>query len=330
MSQIYENTEIVLVDDGSPEQSPTIIDKFAETDQRVYVIHQKNKGVAAARSAGLSRASGEYAIFVDGDDWGDSDYVPYFLALIKEMGFMIGMNKNNASTAELKTSEKISCKGRKDNRMDIWIYLNEILVAVWNKTYNRRSLANNNISTDQNIWYGEDMLFNIECLQSVDTVTIGEKSVYPQMYNPDSAMQKFNLQGNLCGIKSLEIRRSIWKKDPPAIERSWIYHRYCFNRSIASGLLESGIVLEYQDLYKECIRNIQKGIIILLRREKTPKAKVGWLLLFASLPLMAKHSISLRKILLRESLVGGKTLVFFKIHVFMCTPVLVQAIGGCA
>lgn len=305
MGQLHKNVEIILVDDGSPDRSPEIIDKIAALDRRVHVIHQKNKGVSAARNAGLQYASGKYVMFVDGDDWVDPDYVSYFLTLVKETGSMIGMNKNNYSARKIKTNEKrYSVKA--ETAIE-WIYSDEIFVAVWNKIYSREFLADNSICFDSTIWYGEGMLFNIQCLQYVDTVAIGEKSVYHQTYNPDSAMRKFNLRSNLCGIKSLDIQKSIWKKNTPAIEKAWEYHKYRFNRSIASGLLESDIVAEYPDLYKECVHNIRKNIMMPLTREKTLKAKVGWILYFVSPLLMTKRSISLRRKLLRKASGGEKT-----------------------
>lgn len=304
MNQTHKNIEIILVDDGSPDHSPEIIDRIAAEDQRVHVIHQQNRGVSAARNAGLQCASGEYVMFVDGDDWVDSDYVSYFLMLVSENGSLIGMNKNNYSTGKIKTNEERYVV--KAETAIEWIYSNEIFVAVWNKIYSRRLLVDNNISFDPTIWYGEGMLFNIQCLQYVDTV-----------------------KSNLCGIKSLDVQKSIWKKVTPAIEKAWEYHRYCFNRSISSGLLESEMVSEYPDVYKECIRNIRKGIMMPLTREKTLKAKVGWLIYFVSPSLMAKRSISLRKKLLRKT-GGGYNLTSSKILVPMYTPNTVHFVGVCA
>lgn len=136
MNQTYKNIEIILVDDGSPDRSSTIIDGLAKMDQRIHVIHQKNKGVSAARNAGLERSTGDYIMFVDGDDWVDSDYVSYFLELVKETGTLIGMNKNNYSASRLKTTEKkYTVEAEKAIE---WIYSDEIFVAVWNKIYSRR------------------------------------------------------------------------------------------------------------------------------------------------------------------------------------------------
>ena len=68
LSQDMADLELILVDDGSPDQSGSICDAYASRDPRVHVIHQKNQGVSAARNAGLSLAKGKYISFVDADD----------------------------------------------------------------------------------------------------------------------------------------------------------------------------------------------------------------------------------------------------------------------
>lgn len=75
INQSYRNIEIILVDDGSPDKCPKICDEYAEMDNRVYVIHKENGGTSDARRQGLAKATGEYVMFVDGDDWLDTDIV---------------------------------------------------------------------------------------------------------------------------------------------------------------------------------------------------------------------------------------------------------------
>ena len=69
LSQTHSNIEVVLVDDESPDKCPVICDLFADKDTRVQVIHKKNEGAALARKAGLEAATGEYVLFIDCDDW---------------------------------------------------------------------------------------------------------------------------------------------------------------------------------------------------------------------------------------------------------------------
>ena len=69
VDQTYQNLEIILVDDGSPDNCPAMCDAWAAKDSRVKVIHKENGGLSDARNAGLAAAAGEYIGFVDSDDW---------------------------------------------------------------------------------------------------------------------------------------------------------------------------------------------------------------------------------------------------------------------
>ena len=77
-NQTLREIEIILVDDGSLDNCPQICDKYAESDERIHVIHQNNKGVSAARNTGLRLARGEYIAFVDSDD----QVAPEYLAIL--------------------------------------------------------------------------------------------------------------------------------------------------------------------------------------------------------------------------------------------------------
>lgn len=134
----------------------------------------------------------------------------------------------------------------------------------------------NNILFDEKIWYGEGMLFNIDCLQFVDSIAVGEKSVYHQISNPNSAMRKFNVDSNLCGIRSLEIQKAHWRKSNPAIVDAWNYHRRAFNLSIARGLLRSDAENEYKELYDSCIHNLKSQLWISLKVPISMKEKLSY------------------------------------------------------
>ena len=73
VKQTYEKLEIILIDDGSPDNSPEICDRWSERDPRIKVIHKKNGGASEARNIGLDIAAGEYIGFVDSDDYIDKD-----------------------------------------------------------------------------------------------------------------------------------------------------------------------------------------------------------------------------------------------------------------
>lgn len=74
-SQTFQNIEILLIDDGSPDKCPALCDVYADQDERIRVIHKENGGLSSAREAGIQNASGDYILVVDSDDWIESDTV---------------------------------------------------------------------------------------------------------------------------------------------------------------------------------------------------------------------------------------------------------------
>ena len=121
LSQTYENIEVILVDDGSPDNCPAICDQYADTDARVKVIHQKNGGLSAARNAGIQCASGEYIAFLDSDDfWSDvtalgrlvnrlqitnADVLNYSYIKCTESGMEISRQFNNVAAMPLEIQD---------------------------------------------------------------------------------------------------------------------------------------------------------------------------------------------------------------------------------
>lgn len=141
--QPYEFLEVIIIDDGSSDGSEVMVDKYAKEDKRIKVIHQKNQGLSAARNAGLSVASGDYLLFVDGDDWIEKYAVNALISIIKHgcdadiIEFGYRMTNGDKDFARIQFDE---CKltGPKEI-LDEFFYGNKITDIVPNKLY-RRSL----------------------------------------------------------------------------------------------------------------------------------------------------------------------------------------------
>ena len=86
LGQSYQNTELLLVDDGSTDGSETLCDEYAAQDARVRVLHKKNGGLSDARNAGVDAAAGEYLSFVDGDDWVSPYYIENLYRALEQAG----------------------------------------------------------------------------------------------------------------------------------------------------------------------------------------------------------------------------------------------------
>lgn len=117
ITQTYENLEIILVDDGSPDSSGEICDEYSKRDSRVKAIHKKNAGVAAARNSGLKVATGEYCIFVDSDDY------------IEPI-----MYQSMIQIAEEYDCDVVMCDCVKEHKDEQQIYTHDIRAGYYNRT----------------------------------------------------------------------------------------------------------------------------------------------------------------------------------------------------
>ncbi|MCQ2310821.1 MAG: glycosyltransferase [Paludibacteraceae bacterium] len=86
--QTYQDLQVILIDDGSTDESSKIAQSFVDADARFSLIHQTNQGQGAARNRGLEKATGEYLIFVDADDYLDNDFIAQHLAAIENADYV--------------------------------------------------------------------------------------------------------------------------------------------------------------------------------------------------------------------------------------------------
>lgn len=272
--QVYQNLEIILIDDGSEDDSGNIIDVIARKDKRIQVIHKKNEGVSIARNEGLKRAQGEIVLFVDGDDYIEPDYAEYMVNLAVEYQCDMVVVKNQYDVNHTQQISTDYPEVVNPEKVMEDIYLGKIFMAVWNKAYRREFLIKNKILFNPDLWYGEGMLFNIICLQCTDKVVLGQRRIYNYVYNPLSAMRNFKIENERCGIKSLELQKKAWKKVNCHIEWAWRYHYRGVYFSILKGLLKTNQVDLHREEYIDCIKKCRKNLWISLLVKIPIKQKI--------------------------------------------------------
>lgn len=148
IKQSYSNIEIILVDDGSTDESGLHCDKWAEVDKRIKVFHQANGGLSAARNTGLNHASGDYICFVDSDDFVMEDYVKCMLQAIEETDAELALCDVTTSKwpalAKPITSNRILDAAECRAWLDDLISREYVLMVVsWNKLYKKELFADN-------------------------------------------------------------------------------------------------------------------------------------------------------------------------------------------
>ena len=177
LSQSFYDYELILIDDGSTDNSGFICDKYAEKDNRIKVIHKENGGVSSARNLGLDNAKGEWITFVDSDDWIGKNYFQILENDINEEidWVLINLIKSYDKHQTLIT-KFINNKLIKSDFLEF----HSIYPDYFGPTakFYKNSFIKNIISFDKNLSYGEDTLFNLDYLSNCNQIITLERANY--------------------------------------------------------------------------------------------------------------------------------------------------------
>lgn len=194
IDQSYNKLEILLVDDGSTDNSLNICEAFAAKDSRIKVISQNNGGVSKARNTGLRLAKGEYVMFLDSDDY----MLPY---MCKTMSDVLHSKQADCVICGIQEPEGgLWCPQRNidystlaDFKKDFIYQLNtELLSPCWNKIFKRQLITN---LFNEEISFGEDLIFDLEYLNNCSRLSfITTPLVYHEKQVAGSLVTKTGLQ----------------------------------------------------------------------------------------------------------------------------------------
>lgn len=193
VNQTYQNLEIILVDDGSPDDCPQMCENWACKDNRIKVIHKENGGLSDARNAGMKIATGEYISFVDSDDWIDrktfSLVMEKIIATKAQIGaFNIISVDSNSFTPDLSDEyELLNSEQAIENTIDD----TGVKTVAWNKVYHKNVLQGLTFPKGK---LHEDEFFTFHALDKAEKIVYLHRQCYYYFQRPTSIMGQYNVK----------------------------------------------------------------------------------------------------------------------------------------
>ncbi len=219
VDQTYRNLEIILVDDGSPDNCPALCDTWAEKDCRIRVIHKENGGLSDARNAGMSAASGDLVSFIDSDDTispdfleqlyraltaQDADVAECAVSYVNEAGDI----QRQRSAAELPLMDRLEALRR-------LVLEDGVYQTVWNKLYRRSAIQDIQFAVGK---YNEDEFWTYRVFERIEKLAIVSKPMYNYLQRSTSII---GVGYNIRRLDGLEARfqrmRDLQKYDQLAV-----------------------------------------------------------------------------------------------------------------
>lgn len=297
VSQTYKNLEIILVDDGSTDESGLICDKFAKNDCRIKVIHKENGGVSSARNTGIDVASGDYIGFVDSDDYIAEDMYEYLLELslkhnvsIVQCG-RIYTNKVYSGRISPKQEEEKLRFVDKETALHELLCAKSVRSSLWSKLYKKELFEA--VRLDTSLVNGEDGIANYQLISQTDKILVSNKPCY-YYYSRENSCTKGSVNEKIYE-NIARIREYAELEKNKRLKKSWD-----FNVALKSmNYLHRAVAQNNLVHFEELRSNVASAKSILLHpikyRVKNARLFHFYFLLIWLCPSLYKKVISLRK-----------------------------------
>lgn len=261
INQSYSNLEIILIDDGSPDESGVIADRLSEQDERIVVYHKKNGGLSDARNYGIDRANGDYLTFTDSDDFIDSKMIETLisLALKYDAEFVECKNCRCAETDTpdsfiiMKANSQETHSFIEDDKMKMFLNPHSVKTTAWAKLYSKRLFESIRYPVGK---YHEDVFTTYKLVHDANKVVSTNYIGYVYRANSNSiTTSKFNKK-RLDAIEGkIEQAHFIEKHYPLYVDLAYAHIIYACNnclRAMAKSNYNDRVVLKrFQSLYRK-------------------------------------------------------------------------------
>lgn len=203
IEQTYTNWELLLVDDGTPDNSGQICDNWALIDARIKVFHKGNGGVSSARNLGLDNIKGHWITFIDSDDWIEKDCLEHCFAVIEreKLDILQFCFQEIDSKGVVKSYTKKSTPTLPKDR---FVRTNLFNVCVWGGIIKSSIIKDNHIKFQEGIKLAEDQMFIMECISNADLLKVISNPFYNYFMNEDSAVHNAKTIDMLQSIEALQ------------------------------------------------------------------------------------------------------------------------------
>lgn len=274
-NQTWSNIEVLMMDDGSTDNSGKICDEYAEKDSRFKVIHKKNSGVCDSRNIGLGLATGDYVCIMDGDDWLASDFVEYMMMLVER-----------THTKMVLSDDVFTTRNQMQNNIDyikIWnapeaiksIIYPYMTLGPWNKLYSMEVIRDHNIRFPER-WFGETLHFASEVAYYSGKVGVGHRRVYNyRLNNASSGTTKYDVEGRLLSLNNGKklVNKVFANEDGVMDAIKWRLYVDYFN--LVMNIIGSGEKNKYIKEYKNAKQYLRENCMrTLLKSEVNGKEKI--------------------------------------------------------
>lgn len=295
IKQTHKNLEILLVDDGSKDGSGEIADNYATKDKRIIVIHQINSGVSSARNTGLSKVTGEYVCFADGDDYLMEDYVEYLLDMAIKYNADIALTTKMFSNYSLKQikNNKINIFTAEEATESILCY--NIPIGVYCKIFNRNFFGDK-LEFITSLYIGEGFNFNVTAFQQSKIIAVGNRKIYYyRRDNPTSATTIFSEDKWLNGLMAIDMIKNNFVINTPRIRRAWKFAEWRTNSDIYDIMILSLANKIYPKMFKKCLSITRKQALFSLIVPTSNKQRIRAIIMLIYPKFIPKMMVWRRK-----------------------------------
>lgn len=280
ISQTHSNLEIIVVNDGSTDNTKEIVERLAHVDKRITLVNRVNSGVSSSRNFGLEIAKGDWVVFVDGDDYLSEDYVEYMLYVVNSTGTEYCISTDCFTRVKDKQSDRIIIQELSQEESTALLLSHRIEVGCWNKMFSKKLLDREGIRFNTSLFYGEGLHFIIQVSQTANKTSVTNKKLYfYRQDNASSATKHFNAEKIYNGWNALNVIEEGLHIKSELIQKRLVQHRCLFALSAITKIENSKVRKQYLELYKKHMKYVRQSLSICMKDPDIPfKIKVKLIL----------------------------------------------------